>query len=172
MNGIRLSSRKFLIVGSVLLTVALLAACMPIQPVAEISAQPAQEEDMEAVVNEIWREYESSLIAGDVDRWAEQWAEDGVQMPPGQVPRVGKAEIKSKVGEALAAYQYTEFVITNQEVEAADGWGYARGLYTGTFVPKAGGEEVTIDGKYMTILQKQSDGTWKIYRDFFNSNVP
>jgi ketosteroid isomerase-like protein len=38
--------------------------------------------------------------------------------------------------------------------------------------PKQGGKTIPIDGKYMTILAKQSDGFWKIHRDIFNSNVP
>ena len=29
-----------------------------------------------------------------------------------------------------------------------------------------------IIGKYLTILKKQTDGSWKIYRDCFNSDVP
>ncbi len=37
---------------------------------------------------------------------------------------------------------------------------------------KEGGEAVTVDGKYMTILQRQPDGSWKIHRDIVNSNVP
>ncbi|MEZ4715137.1 MAG: DUF4440 domain-containing protein [Caldilineaceae bacterium] len=38
--------------------------------------------------------------------------------------------------------------------------------------PKAGGDDVYIDGKYMSVLMRQPDGSWKLYRDIFNSNVP
>jgi ketosteroid isomerase-like protein len=38
--------------------------------------------------------------------------------------------------------------------------------------PQAGGPEAAINGKYLTVFKKQSDGSWKIYRDCFNSNTP
>jgi ketosteroid isomerase-like protein len=41
-----------------------------------------------------------------------------------------------------------------------------------TFVPRSGGGELKGDGKYETIFKRQADGTWKIFRDCFNSNLP
>jgi ketosteroid isomerase-like protein len=38
--------------------------------------------------------------------------------------------------------------------------------------PKAGGPESLFDGKFLTVFKRQPDGSWKIYRDCFNSNVP
>ena len=54
----------------------------------------------------------------------------------------------------------------------AGDWAYIRGTYKATLQPKQGGEPVLIDGKYMSILAKQPDGSWKLHRDAFNSNVP
>ncbi|MCH7939879.1 MAG: nuclear transport factor 2 family protein [Candidatus Marinimicrobia bacterium] len=62
--------------------------------------------------------------------------------------------------------------ITNEEVRVAGDWAFARGTYTAILTPKAGGETIDIDGKYLTILERQVDGSWKIFRDCFNSNVP
>ena len=62
-------------------------------------------------------------------------------------------------------------VINNEEVQVAGDWAFSRGTYTLSITPKAGGEEIFIDGKYMTILKRQTDGSWKIHRDIFNSNV-
>ena len=139
--------------------------------VAQGKAQPTLE-DMDAVVAAIWQEYASSLHAGSIDRWIAQWADDGVQMPPGGPYREGKEVIKAGVGRDLKMMDFTAFEITNLEVQAVNGWAFARGVYTGTMSPKAGGDDILIDGKYMTILQQQDDGSWKIYRDIFNSNVP
>jgi ketosteroid isomerase-like protein len=63
-------------------------------------------------------------------------------------------------------------VIKNEEIQLSGNFGFARGTYSALLVPKAGGEEIPIDGKYLTIFKKQADGTWKIYRDAFNSSVP
>jgi len=52
--------------------------------------------------------------------------------------------------------------------------GLTRCTYTLTMTPKAGGETINAmpDGKALTLLERQSDGSWKIVYDCFNSNVP
>jgi uncharacterized protein (TIGR02246 family) len=123
-------------------------------------------------VNAIWDEYEASLSAGDVDRWVELWTDAGIQLPPGEPPVVGKEAIRARNKAALTDLFDIEMSITNEEVQVGGEWAVARGAYTATLTPKAGGDDVLVDGKYMTLLQRQADGTWKIYRDIFNSNVP
>lgn len=44
-------------------------------------------------------------------------------------------------------------------------------VYSFTFLPEDGSEPILVDGKYMSIFQKQSDGSWKLYQDIFNSNT-
>jgi ketosteroid isomerase-like protein len=44
--------------------------------------------------------------------------------------------------------------------------GYSTGTYTATF------GEMTDKGKYVTIWRKQSDGSWKVTEDMFNSDLP
>lgn len=133
---------------------------------------PTDVNEVAAAVNAIWREYEVSLLAGDVDRWIAQWMENGVQMPPNMPPRVGRETIYAAVSGALSNVEYTKFVIDNEDVEVNGDLAFARGTYAASFVAKSGGDPVQIEGKYMTILRQQEDGSWKIYRDIFNSNVP
>ncbi|MEZ4715138.1 MAG: hypothetical protein R2851_03465 [Caldilineaceae bacterium] len=63
-------------------------------------------------------------------------------------------------------------VIKNVEVIHGPDVTVARGFYTATVTPNAGGEDIYVDGKYMSVLKQQPDGSWKLYRDIFNSNVP
>ena len=139
-------------------------------------APPAPEEaDVEAVteaVLAIWDEYEASILAGDPDRWIDLWVEDGVQLPPGNPPVVGKEAIYDRISDDLATFEYSEFVINNEDVEVNGDLAFARGNYVVTLAAKAGGDPISVDGKYMTIMRQQPDGSWKIYRDIFNSNVP
>ena len=131
------------------------------------------EPDVESVtsaVNEIWDRYTSSLNAGDLDAWMSVWSDDGIQMPPGEAPLVGRGAIRARNRPLLDQFAY-DMRITNEEVGVAGGWAFTRGRYSVTLTPKAGGESTSIDGKYMTILQRQPDGSWKIHRDIFNSNV-
>jgi uncharacterized protein (TIGR02246 family) len=137
---------------------------------------PASGEDMSdefaRAVDENYAQYSASINAGDADSWIELWDDGGVQMPPGTPAKVGKATILERRRAGSETYDYKDFVIKNEEVELLGDFGFARGTYSALLIPKAGGEEIPIDGKYLTIFKKQADGTWKIYRDAFNSNVP
>ena len=127
--------------------------------------------DARAAADGIFARYAASISAGDADAWATLWAEDGVQMPPDAPPVVGKSEIREKLWSLLAQFRF-DMRIHTEEVRTAADWAFARGMYTATLTPKAGGPAIPIDGKFMTILARQSDGSWRIYRDIFNSNVP
>ena len=123
-----------------------------------------------AAINAIWSAYVSSLEAGDIDAWLSLWTEDGVQMPPNEAPVIGKDKLRQRNGAALDLFTVA-IDITNQEVEVAENWAYSRGVYSATFTPKDGSQPIPVDGKFMTILRRQTDGGWKIHRDIFNSSV-
>ena len=144
-----------------LVAVMLLSAC---------SAQGSADDDKAAILA-VMKEYAASLDASDVDRWGSLWTENGVQMPPGAPVNVGKAKIVSGLAGAMESFAFSGMEIDNDEMEVAGDWAYARGQYTVTYVPHDGSDPIFVDGKYMTIFQKQEDGTWKIHRDIFNSNV-
>ena len=133
-------------------------------------AQTSTQSD-EAAVVAIWAEYSSSLNNGDIDRWLSLWTVDGVQLPPGEPPVIGIEEIRAR-NQAILDQMTFDISISNEEVSVAGNWAYSRGSYTATLTPKAGGDVTLIDGKYMTILKRRPDNSWKIYRDIFNSNVP
>ena len=57
------------------------------------------------------------------------------------------------------------------ETEVSGDWAFSRGSWTSTLTPKGEGAAFLIDGKFMTILRRQADGSWKLYRDIFNSNT-
>jgi ketosteroid isomerase-like protein len=49
---------------------------------------------------------------------------------------------------------------------------FSRGTYTLSLTPKEGGPTTHIDGKWLDILKRQTDGSWKIYIDMVNYNGP
>jgi uncharacterized protein (TIGR02246 family) len=135
----------------------------------------AAEPDVEAVTAEIrtlFDEYIASLEAGDPERWTELWVEDGVQQPPGAPPNIGRDVIFSNISADLEQGTYEDFQIEIDEVLVAGDLAVARGLYTLTYLPSDGSDPILVDGKYTTTFQQQADGSWKIFRDIFNSNVP
>ncbi len=148
---------RLLVAGSI---IALIACTRP-RPAEQAAGPPAEK---------MWKEFAASLEAGDVDRWLALWTDEGIQMPPDESAAVGKDRIRTRMALALDKFK-VDIEIKNEEVQHAGDLAYARGTYKATLTPKTGGAAIPIDGKFMTILTRRADGSWKIHRDMFNSNV-
>ena len=123
-----------------------------------------------AAISGIWETYSSSLNDGDIDTWLSIWTEDGVQMPPNEAAVVGMDQLRQRNGGGMDLF-VIDIEITNEEVEVDGNLAFSRGHYVATFSPKDGAQPIPVDGKFMTILKRQTDSSWKIHRDIFNSNV-
>jgi len=135
------------------------------------TVQKSSPEAFEKAVQAIWEKYSATLLAGDVDGWIALWDEGGVQLPPNAPMNVGVAAIKKSMMNTFAAVKFEKFSIAVSGTFVDHEYGFAYGNYTYTVAPKAGGAKVLGDGKYETIFKRQPDGSWKIFRDCFNSNL-
>jgi uncharacterized protein (TIGR02246 family) len=129
----------------------------------------ADEAADEAAIRDLWQAYQTSRVEGDADTWLGLWHPEGIQMPPG-VPARGFDAVEEGVRASFAPGVVDSMEIDPQEIQVLGDWAYARGVYTSART--VDGEEVEVDGKFMTILRRQDDGSWRIYRDIFNSNTP
>jgi len=123
-----------------------------------------------AAINEIWNKYSTALNTGNPDLWLSLWDENGIQGPPG-TPARGKQVFEEGIRKMIEGFTFNMTIYT-EEITVAGDWAYSWGTYKDSRTPKAGGETVYIDGKFLTILKRQPDGSWKQFRDCFNSNVP
>ena len=122
-------------------------------------------------INKIWTQYAIGCNVGDFDLWISLWADDGIRMAPDAPAVIGKEQIREAMKPVFD--QMTLYVtIGIKEVRVAGDWAFSRGTGTLSMTPKAGGKTIKLDGKYLTILERQADGSWKIAIDCFNSNVP
>jgi len=133
--------------------------------------QKTSPEAFERAVKAILDGYSATLLAGDVDGWIALWDEGGVQLPPNEPMNVGVPAIKKSMIATFAAVRIEKFAIANSGTFVDHEFGFVYGNYTYTLAPKAGGAKIPGDGKYETILKRQPDGSWKIFRDCFNSNI-
>lgn len=114
----------------------------------------------------------AALNANDADAWVACFAPDAVQMPPNDPPNIGTDDIQAWSSGMLAALR-AEFSLDIDEVElAGDDWAFERGTYTIALTPKAGGTPIHDTGKYLTIYRRQTDHSWLMARDIWNSNNP
>lgn len=128
------------------------------------------DESFRSAVEQTWASYEEAVIEEDTETWLALWHAEGVQLPPGAPPVVGKERISAAIETSYSQFDWQEFDIEVDETVVSGDVGYARGTYTASKVPRAGGERISIDGKYMAIFRQDDNGEWTIYRDISNSN--
>ena len=134
-------------------------------------AEGSKEEADIAAINEIWDQWTLGVNTGDSDLWISLWDDNGIKMPPDAPVIIGKEKIGA--GRRKGAEEFdAKMEINPEEIRIAGDFAFSRGTFTLSLTPKAGGGTIFMDGKFLTIFKRQADGSWKIFRDCYNSNVP
>jgi len=156
--------------ATVFVAVALTAGCQGTPASMASGANAMENSAVTASVRQVFGDYVANVIAGNADRWLTLWDASVVQLPPDAPMVVGKDALARKVRAGFAPGVCADMKITIQEVKTSGELAFARGVFTKTMSKSAGGGGV--DGKFLTVFKRQTDGSWKIFRDCFNSNVP
>ncbi|MHA1976335.1 MAG: YybH family protein [Candidatus Hodarchaeales archaeon] len=124
-------------------------------------------------IKEMINQYAISCNTGDFNLWISLWADSGIQMPPNTPARIGKEQIRERSKPTFDQMNFNMAIRSIDEVRVHGDFAFSRCTYTLKITPKAGGETINAepDGKALTILERQSDGSWKVIYDCFNSNV-
>jgi uncharacterized protein (TIGR02246 family) len=138
---------------------------------SERSGAAAVEQDR-AGINKIRNEYASAWRAANADQVAGLYAVDSLVLYPNQPAVVGRGAILAYFKAFFTEFAPETFELTSAEIEIAGSWAFDRGTYRWRAVARAGGEAIADDGKYLVILQRQTDGSWKVARDMDNSDRP
>lgn len=123
-----------------------------------------------AQIYELWKRYADAASEGDTEGWMALWVEDAIQMPPGAPSRVGRAEIRRAMRPLFEGSRTRKVIIEPEEVRILGDLAYAHGTYALEMSPEPGGETEICIGKFLDILEKQADGSWKIAIDCHNCN--
>jgi uncharacterized protein (TIGR02246 family) len=119
-----------------------------------------------AAIGRIHEEYVAAHNASDPDRLMALWTDDAVLMPMDEPAISGKQAIGEHY-EEFFDQSPSEIALEAVETRVAGDWAFERVQITVTL---PGGKEGTrhADVKYLWILQRQSDGSWKIARAIYN----
>jgi uncharacterized protein (TIGR02246 family) len=124
--------------------------------------------DIEAI-QEIWRNYGARIVAGDWEGHMSQWHRDGIQLPPDGPVTIGWDSIAAQMRDEMSRLDFTAVEVQPHEIRlTSDETAYSWGKCRMKFAQKATSEVTELDAKFLTILIKTPDGSWKIYRDCFN----
>ncbi len=142
--------------------VVLLASCA-----APTSRSTAEDEQAIRDVASAWA---AALSRSDLDGIFAQWADDGIEFPPGPA-RVGKAAIRERFAQVLTGGTVAAS-ISFDEVHVAGDWAWARGTFEGTWTPDDGSAQGRESNHNLWILQRSIDGSWRIARMMWHTNQP
>ena len=105
------------------------------------------------------------LIAGDIEGWLDLYTEDVRKMPQDSMPIVGIEALRKDITGGMQVVEFVDFGATTEEYVVFGEYGYARGNYYIEQRLRESGEQLPrFEGKYLTVYEKQPDGSWKIYR--------
>ena len=157
----------------------LMRACLLVAPLALLACATEveiTEVDLEAARAELAETdlafAAAASAAEDAELIASYWADEAVIIPPDSPEVRGKAAILEFVRESMAL---PGFSVTWEPVEVQIGPSGLVGFTTGPnrfTVPDADGNIMTVDGTYVTVWQKQADGSWKCVVDIWNHRPP
>jgi len=153
-----------------LLTVVLgcivLTACQPTSRPGEKAAAPDP-----ATFNALRDQFIAAVNAGNAAEVANVYTDDAILMLANYPAFEGKPAIQGAF-QALFQNNTVKMAMTAQEIQIAGDWAYERGASSATFTPKAGGKPIEDSRKYLVILKRLPDGSWKVHRDTDSSNYP
>jgi ketosteroid isomerase-like protein len=92
-------------------------------------------------------------------------------MQPGFPAWRGTEEIRNGLQGLLGVVTPSAVAFHTNDVQVAGDIAVETGHYEMTLTPKQG-KAVNDKGKYVSVWQKQGDGSWKIIRDISNSDLP
>jgi len=114
----------------------------------------------------------SAMGAGDAAGVAAIYVPDAHLLPPDAAPIEGREAIQQFFAGFLGAYHVTA-VVSSDEIEGRGDLAFARGHYTLDGTPKAAGTPpLREEGKFLEILRRQPDGTWRLAADMWSPNSP
>jgi uncharacterized protein (TIGR02246 family) len=148
-----------------LLTGALVACAPPSQDTGTTS-----QADLPAV-NNVRNEFMSAFNMGDAAKVASLYAVDAVLMPTHQPMITGRDAIENFNKTFFEMFTAT-VNIAPVETKVFGDRALDRGTYSIHLTPKAGGSPMMDEGKYLVLLQRQADGSWKLTHDIDNTSMP
>jgi uncharacterized protein (TIGR02246 family) len=142
------------------------AACAPPGGAAKPDSATAAA-DIQAI-GKVRDSFTAAFKAGDVAALTALYVSDGLTQPDNQPTGTGSAGIADSFKKFFDQFNITAFTLTPVKTEASGDLGYDIGTYTFTATMKPKGDTAKTEGRYVVVLRKGTDGTWKAIADMDN----
>ena len=170
--------RHFLVVVTVLLSLALLAGFLPIHSSSysagwflTASASDHEQSSAEGAIAKVREEWAKDLYAKRLDQIAMLYAPDGVFLAPGVERITGRPAIRDLCKNAMETYT-SNMSLRSIAMEISGNLAYDSGDYRETVVTTADGVSKNLRGNYLMVFKHQADGQWLILEQVWTEVSP
>ena len=127
----------------------------------------------QAGIEELHRKDVAATLASDPKLLAELWTDDAVRLQPGGQAEVGLTVIRENDRKELAEHPAAKVLSYRPEikdVQILGDWAFEWNNFKASFRETPDGKTVSLHGKALRVLKKQSDGSWRFARVMWNLN--
>ncbi|HLK66012.1 MAG TPA: SgcJ/EcaC family oxidoreductase [Bryobacteraceae bacterium] len=121
----------------------------------------------ENVILALLERWRSAIEAKDVAAVLELCADDVVFLPSSGAPVKGKAAVETMYGFLFAQYGKIHQDTAIEEVQVAGDWAFLWGTHELRLTPDSG-SPLHLRGQGLSVLKRQPDSTWKLWRGINN----
>lgn len=126
-------------------------------------------DEVEAVIRKTGEDWARYWNSGDVDKLAATYTDGAVYLPPHHAAVHGRDQIREYLSKPIG-HGISQLSFEVSYIRRSGDVAWDVGLYQ-MKVPKDGGQKED-KGKYLTVWQRQKDGSWKIVADAWSSDLP
>lgn len=136
-----------------------------------VAASASDPAEVRGVIDSVNAVIVAALKAEDNAKMLELMAPDAVVMLDNHPAWKGTSAIDENGRMFFENVDVKDMTLTTEHVEVSGDLAVESGSMVMTFQPK-GAPVMTDSGKFVTVWKRQGDGSWKIFRDISNSNLP
>lgn len=156
----------------VVLGMALGVFCLSCGP--ELSEKKDVEENQEKdslAISAVSKARAEAFRQGNAAGIALHFTENSMLMAPDKQVQRGRGAVEAYYQHIFDTWK-TDLKSEYLEVKVSGNMAYGRGFAEVTLIPKSGGDTLKSTAKYLNILERQPDGSWKTTHDIWNANEP
>ena len=152
---------------------SLLTTCLVLVVLITQSLALAQGNDpLKSKIDKINKEMTMAMMQGNSDKMLNMYTDDAISMPNYQPMQVGIADIKkANMEEMKSGMKFTAFELNSNKVITSGNLVTDIGTYKLSMTMPGSDKTMDDHGKYLTIYEKQKDGSLKIKVETWNTDV-
>ena len=138
--------------------------------VAQAGAPAAEVAAVQRSIDSSLAKFAVAITTGDTAGMLSIYTDDAVVMPQGMPAVRGRAAVSQYNAGMFSMFTVSNASFSTTDLIVAGDYAIESGIYRMTMKPKTG-PAMPDTGKYISVWRRQSDGSWKMAKDIFNSDL-